>query len=238
MKTIRFGAEDLTLDPDRAVAWDSRRVLLIADTHFGKDATARALGMPVPSGALQTDLDRLEQIASRHGAREIWVLGDVFDSKAAGDPKTIETIRDFLARTGVTLSMVPGNHDRNVRHIAEAAGIRWFPSGTSIGPFVLTHEPLAIPSERPRLCGHVHPGTILRGPGRERLRAACFWQGRGELILPAFGTWTGLALIRPQPGDQVWAAAAGRVIECPVNSPVRPAVGTVRQAPARGRDLD
>lgn len=231
MKTISFAAEKFILDPDRAVFRPQGRQLIVADTHFGKDATARALGWPVPSGATRQDLDRLEQLARQYQARAIWILGDVFDSPAAGEPHTLDELHGFRIRTGFPISMVPGNHDRHARKIAETAGFQWSEEGSVDGGIEFAHSPLEGPCGRPRLCGHIHPGTTLYGPGRDRLTAPCFWLRGRQLILPAFGTLTGLARIRPAKGDLLWAAAGGKIVECRLNS--RPPPRT-----SESRDLD
>ena len=57
--------------------------------------------------------------------------------------------------------------------------------------------------------GHVHPGVKLGG-----MRLPCFWFGERVAILPAFGKFTGLHVMRPgsQPGERVYAVGPGAVI--------------------------
>ena len=43
-----ISGEQLDLLPEKAIWWPRRRTLLVADVHCGKDATFRAMGVPVP----------------------------------------------------------------------------------------------------------------------------------------------------------------------------------------------
>ena len=60
--------------------------------------------------------------------------------------------------------------------------------------------------------GRLHPTLLLRGPERSALRAPCFGCGDGQLVLPAFGAFTGTA---PDTLPAHWAQFAvlpGRVV--------------------------
>jgi uncharacterized protein len=52
---------------------------------------------------------------------------------------------------------------------------------------------------------------------RRRLRVPVFWQRPDYLVMPSFGSFTGGASIRPEPGDSLFAVAPERVIPLPVN---------------------
>ncbi|MCS6939106.1 MAG: DEAD/DEAH box helicase, partial [Roseiflexus sp.] len=62
------------------------------------------------------------------------------------------------------------------------------------------------------LAGHLHPAVRLNGVGRQRVTLPCFWFGAQVGVLPAFGGFTGAALITPEPGDQVFVIADGEVV--------------------------
>ena len=51
--------ETLWLLPQRAVYWPRAGALIVADVHFGKAATFRAGGIPVPGGTTAEMLRRL-----------------------------------------------------------------------------------------------------------------------------------------------------------------------------------
>ena len=73
---------------------------------------------------------------------------------------------------------------------------------------VFAHAP-APPDAGYVLAGHLHPGVVL---GRERLRLPCFWFARDHAVLPAFGEFTGSAVVRPARSDGVYVIADDRVI--------------------------
>jgi metallophosphoesterase superfamily enzyme len=80
------------------------------------------------------------------------------------------------------------------------------------GPFALQHHPEE-PSRGYALAGHIHPAVQLSGGGRQRLRLPCFWFGRRVGVLPAFGGFTGSALVTPKAGDRVFVVAENEVIQ-------------------------
>jgi metallophosphoesterase superfamily enzyme len=78
-------------------------------------------------------------------------------------------------------------------------------------PLVFDHHPRAS-SAGYVLSGHLHPGVALRGAGGQHARLPCFWFGAAVGVLPAFGEFTGLALVSPAPGDRLFAVAEEAVV--------------------------
>ncbi|MFN2458161.1 MAG: ligase-associated DNA damage response endonuclease PdeM [Chitinophagaceae bacterium] len=60
--------------------------------------------------------------------------------------------------------------------------------------------------------GHFHPGVVLNGSGKQSLRFPCFYFFKTHCILPAFGKFTGLAIIEPRRQDAVFAIVENNVI--------------------------
>ena len=83
-----------------------------------------------------------------------------------------------------------------------------------MGPFAACHHPQQQPG-RLVLAGHVHPALNLRGAGRDRLRLPCFCLEEGQLVLPAFGEFTGGWTVVPQPGRQLFAVGGQAVWRLP-----------------------
>ncbi len=206
---VELAGETVLLDAARALVWGD--AVVIADPHFGKDASARAGALPIPRGPTADDLARLDALLARHAARELWMLGDVFDSVHAGEAGTRETLARWRERHGERrIRMVAGNHDRRALAVADAVGFERLPDGAAIGPWRLTHHPAEIPGGY-ALCGHIHPGLRLAGRGRDRLRLPAFVLGTRRAILPAFGGLTGLANWEPAPGERVYVVAGDAV---------------------------
>ena len=62
------------------------------------------------------------------------------------------------------------------------------------------------------LSGHLHPGVNLRGKARQSVTLPCFYFGEQAGLLPAFGTFTGIARIQPKKNDKVFAIVEDKVI--------------------------
>jgi DNA ligase-associated metallophosphoesterase len=70
-----------------------------------------------------------------------------------------------------------------------------------------------------RLAGHLHPAVRLSGRGGASVRLPCFRVGVSQMVLPAFGDFTGGATIVRAAGERLFAIAAPTVIEVPAPMP-------------------
>ena len=61
--------ETLLLFPERAALLAQTQTLLVADPHFGKAATFRSSGIPVPGGTTADALERLDALLRRTSTR-------------------------------------------------------------------------------------------------------------------------------------------------------------------------
>ncbi|HYG62842.1 MAG TPA: DEAD/DEAH box helicase, partial [Thermoanaerobaculia bacterium] len=75
---IDIAGEPLVLLPERALLWERRATLVVADAHLGKAAAFRAAAIPLPGGTTTEALGRLAAALSRTGARRLLLLGDFF----------------------------------------------------------------------------------------------------------------------------------------------------------------
>jgi len=221
---IHWHGERLLLDPDRALVWPAARTLFLADLHLGKPAAYRRLGTPVSEAVTDRDLLRLDALIARHHPERLVVLGDLFHSRAAWDPEVIERVSAWrAAHATLELLLVSGNHDARAGPPPHSLPITLRQGPCSDGPWRLMHDPAQAASESaPVLCGHLHPGVRLVSP-LGSMRAPCFWFGTRVGVLPAFGRFTGCALIRPREGDRVFALGHGRVMEVRGRARITPA---------------
>ena len=67
----------LQLLPQRALWWPAARMVMVADVHFGKAATFRRAGQPVPHGTTADNLARLDAVLAATGADHLELLGYV-----------------------------------------------------------------------------------------------------------------------------------------------------------------
>jgi DNA ligase-associated metallophosphoesterase len=205
--------ETLHLMPERAAFWPATRTLIIADVHWGKAATFRSAGVPVPGGGTADDLARLDSALERTCARRLLVLGDLFHARAGRiATRTLATLRAWRERTaGLEITLVRGNHDRHAGDPPSDLRINCVDAPAHAPPFVLRHEPAPSP-EGYVLAGHVHPGAALRGRGRRRERLPCFVMDADTMVLPAFGGFTGLATVEPDDACLLYVIAGDEVL--------------------------
>ena len=211
---VRLAGEVMVLLPERALFWRRTATIIAADLHWGKGATFRAAGIPIPVGATSDDLSRLDAALYRTNADRLIVLGDLFHARAGRiATQTLAELRRWRSlRAGLEIMLVRGNHDRHAGDPPDDLRINCTNAPAFVPPFVLRHEPVP-GSEGYTIAGHVHPGLVLCGRALRRERLPCFVLGDRVAILPAFGSFTGMAMVDPGPGDRAFVVADGEVIE-------------------------
>lgn len=211
-KRIKFQGQNFHLHPLKAIFWEEESVLLIADLHLGKAAHFRKSGIPVPQGVSDANWDKLISLLIDFQPERVLLLGDLFHSAYNAEWEDFKQI--IYQFEAVSFELVLGNHDiLDVSQYAAAALIVHNEPYT-LGPFLLSHHPMeAIPSGYYNLAGHIHPAVRLSGQGRQGYRLACFYFGESQGILPAFGTFTGMATLQAKKGDRVYVIADDEVLE-------------------------
>jgi len=211
---IELQGERLLLCAERALVWPARRTLLIADAHFGKAASFRARGVPVPEATTLANLATLDALLARHAAQRIVFLGDFLHSREARAPQTLAALSAWRTRhAGLDMLLVEGNHDMRAGAPPADLNIRMLQEPLIDGPFALCHMPAPM-AGRYVLAGHLHPAYRLAGRN-EAVRLPCFWFGAAVGILPAFGDFTGAKAIQPAPGDRIYVVADDRILAVP-----------------------
>ena len=215
MHQTRIAGQTLHLAPERAAYWAEGRTLLVADAHFGKAATFRAHGIPVPHGTTADNLGRLDALIARWPVEAIVFLGDFLHAKEARAVVTVDAIARWRrAHAHVRMTLVRGNHDARAGDPPESLGIDVVDESHVVGPFSMRHHPT--PCDRGYvIAGHLHPGFRLGGRGGDGVRLPCFWfggeQGSRVGVLPAFGAFTGTWLVDALPDDHVYVVAPDAV---------------------------
>lgn len=191
----------LVLLPQRAVWRTATRTLFVADAHLGKAATFRTLGQPAPKGTTRDNLDRLDALIDRFNPARLVFLGDLFHARQAHAPGVADAFLDWRRRrAALRLTLVRGNHDRRAGDPSEQFGIELVDEPYDAEGIVARHHPLA-PEEcegqgATILAGHLHPCVRLNGAARDSVRLPCFVLQERQIVLPAFGAFTGGALVR------------------------------------------
>ena len=207
---IVVAGETVRLLAQKALYWPRRRMLVVADIHFGKAASFRALGVPVPRGTTTQNLDALDALMAMFEVDHLMFLGDFLHARAAHAGATQAAMLAWRRRhPDLALTLVRGNHDRHAGDPAAALGIEMVDEPYTLAPFSFCHHPdLATPGYA--LAGHVHP-TFLLATRFDTLRLPCFVVGTGRMILPSFGAFTGGFSITPGAGDTVFVSSGDQV---------------------------
>lgn len=189
---------------------DKKR-LFLADTHFGKAGHFRKAGIPIPEEIHTSDFQKLGRLLVNFGPREVYILGDLFHSDWNGEWDAVKAF--FLTYPDIRFHLILGNHDILKPFHYRQTVLKVHGPGLVVDELILSHEPLVtIPEGKLNLCGHLHPGIRLRGKGRQHLRLPCYFLRKDQLILPAFGRFTGAASVQVMEGDRIYAITPNEVI--------------------------
>jgi DNA ligase-associated metallophosphoesterase len=215
---LRLAGEDVLLLAQRALYWPREKMLVVADVHFGKAASFRALGVPVPGGTTSANVAALDALMAMHDVAQIVFLGDFLHAKAAHAKATLAVMLQWRRRhPDLRLTVVRGNHDAHAGDPPAALDAVMVDEPWVLGPFAFCHHPdMLVPSYV--LSGHVHPLYRLRH-GWESLTLPCFLIGATRMVLPSFGAFTGGHPVAPQPGERIAVSSGDAVFEVPVEAP-------------------
>lgn len=210
MISFHLQDEELLLLPQKAIFWKRKKALLLADTHFGKVTHFRKSGIAIPGRAAYRNMIIMEYLIKEFEPLEVIFLGDLFHSEMNTEWLIFKEVLKNYPQT--CFRLVQGNHD--ILHELSYTGNRFelHTEALEMGPFRFTHEPQEC-SGLYNLAGHIHPGVRLIGTGRQSMRLPCFWFGKNAGILPAFGQFTGLHLLKPTADDRVFVISGEEVMQ-------------------------
>ena len=213
-KSINLKHQRLWLLPQKAVYWQKKKALLLADLHIGKSGHFRTNGIPVPQQVNTGNLKQLDRLINTLEPRHIIFLGDLFHSRFNEEWTQFKKWRKKHINIEVTL--VIGNHDILSKENYHASHISIF-NRLKIDPFYFVHdvETAANPVHSDDLYfigGHIHPALQLKGKGRQKMKLPCFYFGQNKGILPAFGQFTGTSVIKPTGKDRTFIIVEEQVL--------------------------
>ncbi|MEH6682330.1 MAG: ligase-associated DNA damage response endonuclease PdeM [Sediminicola sp.] len=208
--TLRLQITDqhFILHTTGALFWEERSMLLISDAHLGKISHFRKHGAAVPQMAIQKNFSALNALLEQFSPKTTCFLGDLFHSNKNGE---WSLFRKWALVAPTQLLLVMGNHDIISQNHYLDLGMEVMDE-LLLFPFLLTHHP----EERQghfNMAGHVHPAVKLKGSGRQYLKLPCFFKRPHQMILPAFGEFTGTHAIKPKEGDEVFVLTPEKVIK-------------------------
>ncbi|MBQ4820410.1 ligase-associated DNA damage response endonuclease PdeM [Aquimarina sp. MMG016] len=206
-ETININKETFTLHPSGAMYWKEKKMLLIADVHLGKVTHFRKHGSAIPLSAIQYNFHQLDSVLLDFKPEVLCFLGDLFHSYINSEWQLFTT---WIKNITPKVVLVTGNHDiispSKYEEININVTAEWL-----IDSILLTHIP-EIREHTFNISGHIHPGIRLKGLGKQSISVPCFIKKKNQMILPAFGTFTGKYIISPNKEDQAFVITKDEVI--------------------------
>ena len=202
--------QKLWLSSQRSIFWEEQKALIVSDVHFGKTGHFRKSGIAVPQAVYKEDLQRLVSLLNYFKPEQLIVVGDFFHSHANTELEWFKKWRADFARLKIIL--VKGNHDILKADWYKAADIDLIESEYRLNSFLFTHDKCDDHKDLYTFCGHIHPGVIINGLGKQSLRFPCFYFAKDHCILPAFSKFTGAVSMEMRAAKKVFAIVENSLI--------------------------
>lgn len=207
--TITHSNLSLELLFEKGVWINELKVLLIADLHLGKATHYRKVGIPIPESIHALDFLILEKLVHRFQPLHLYILGDLFHSHWNDQ---WDYFLNFIKQFPETnFHLIKGNHDILLEPHYQTSFLEIHSKPVTLGNLYLSHEPIAVNKEQLNICGHIHPGIQLKGRGKLSVRLPCYFLSNNNLVLPSFGNFTGLHLMKRKTGDRIWVIGEDRI---------------------------
>lgn len=204
---IEINRNTFVLHNSGALYWTKKRMLLISDAHLGKVSHFRKYGAAIPEAVINKNFIKLDEVVNYFDPESIYFLGDLFHSELNNEWYLFQR---WVEKTNIPIILIAGNHD--IINPAKYCELNiQITNEWKLNGILLTHYP-EIREGFFNLCGHVHPAIKLRGAGRQSLKLPCFFQSENQMILPAFGEFTGTYVIEPKEGDTVYGITKDTVL--------------------------
>lgn len=203
--------EQFWLTAERCLFWERQRTIVVSDLHFGKTGHFRRAGIPVPADVYKEDLQRLWQQIQYFQPASVIFVGDLFHSSVNLEHEWFLRWRKDLSH--VDMHLVLGNHDILGDGMYDEMHLHVHRDALLLGDFCFVHDlPAVLDPSLYYITGHIHPGIRLGGQGKQSLRFPCFYFTSQFAVLPAFSRFTGIALIEPKKGENVFAIVENKLI--------------------------
>ncbi|MFD2942368.1 ligase-associated DNA damage response endonuclease PdeM [Flavobacterium notoginsengisoli] len=205
---IQLKNENFILHSSGAIFWEKQKTVIISDVHLGKVTHFRKHGIAIPQNTVSENFRKITAVLDHFLPEKIIFLGDLFHSTKNAEWNLFE---EWLSNHKQETYLITGNHDIIDESHYKKIGVI-VTEILEIDDFFFTHHP----TEKENLfnfSGHIHPGIILRGLGLQTLKLRCFFCKPNQIILPAFGEFTGKYFLKPSLEDTVYAIAGNDVIQ-------------------------
>lgn len=203
--------QNLWLSAQRSIFWEEEKTLIVSDLHFGKTGHFRKWGIGVPQNVYKEDLQRLISLLNHFRPEKLLVVGDFFHSSANTELDWFKRWRESFPALQIIL--VQGNHDILHESWYKEAAIDVVSPTLQIGSFLFSHDQCETSADVYSFCGHIHPGVMVHGLGKQSLRFPCFYFGRSHCILPAFSKFTGAVAMDKSSANAIYAIVENELVK-------------------------
>lgn len=209
---IKIHENHFILSANRCLFWEEEQILLLSDCHMGKTGHFRKAGLAIPQAVFKEDLQRMMDMLQQFQPKKMMVIGDMFHSDANLEHELFLRWRNDMAH--IPIHLIRGNHDVLQDDWYAGANIELHNKPCNNGPFQFRHDlnegPL--PENQFVFSGHIHPGVVVKGLGKQSLRFPCFYFSQHFAVLPAFSKFTGSHALRYKKSDRVFAVVNQSII--------------------------
>jgi DNA ligase-associated metallophosphoesterase len=191
---IELAGTEIILLPQKAMLLPEHSILIIADLHLGKAQHFRKSGIFMPAGSAAKDYLTLNALIEQYRPQQVWFLGDLFHSIHNSEWLQFEA---FIHQwPDINFTLIKGNHDIIKEEYYDELGIAVVSHVLPLDQLLFSHEPMHdVEDGKINIAGHIHPGCVIHGKGRQSYRLPCFYLSGQNFLLPAFGYLTGLAIM-------------------------------------------
>ena len=208
---ITFAGTTIHLLPQKALFLPEHSLLVLGDLHLGKAMHFRKAGIFMPAASAADDYGVLQHLMQQYQPRQVFFLGDLFHS--LHNSEWLRFAAWIATYPDTRFTLIRGNHDILDDSEYGQIGLRVVEGALRLGDLIFAHEPMAeVPEGTINIAGHIHPGCVLRGRGRQSLTLPCFYQSGPTFLLPAFGKLTGLHVLSRYQATRVFAVLPERVV--------------------------
>lgn len=209
---LEFGKHTYLLLNEKALYRACDKTLILADLHLGKAQHFRKHGIYLPQQSAERDYERLTDLIQALEPQRMILLGDLFHSSM--NHEWIMFCDIVNTYKYIEFVLVLGNHDILREDQYKSISLKIEKDVFEEDEIIFTHHPLEkVPSNKFLIAGHIHPGVVLYGKGKQSVKLPCFYLYKNQLILPAFGSLTGLHVIKPAKGSRVFGVLTNIVME-------------------------
>lgn len=208
---ITLAGTIIQLLPQKALFLPEHSLLVLGDLHLGKAMHFRKAGIFMPAASAADDYTMLHRLFQAYQPRQVFFLGDLFHSLHNSEWQQFGQLLDQYP--GISFTLIRGNHDILKDSEYRQIGLQVVEGALRIDDLIFAHEPMAeVPEGAINIAGHIHPGCVLRGLGRQSLTLPCFYLSGQTFLLPAFGRLTGLHVLSRDRATSVFAVLPERVV--------------------------